>query len=128
MIQIASFIISALMGMGVGGGGLFVIYLTLCMNLPQLRAQGTNLFLFLLAGSSSLIYHLRHRKISPWQVLFAVFFGSLGAVTFSRLAQNIDPKYPRILLGILLTLSGAFTIYNALIKPFLKKFKKTLYK
>ena len=29
---IASFLISTLMGMGIGGGGLFVIYLTLCLN------------------------------------------------------------------------------------------------
>ena len=46
---ILPFLISALMGMGVGGGGLLIIYLTLYLNLPQLTAQGTNLLLFVLA-------------------------------------------------------------------------------
>ena len=37
--SIAALIISALSGMGVGGGGLFVIYLALLTDTPQLAAQ-----------------------------------------------------------------------------------------
>ena len=116
------------MGMGIGGGGLFVIYLTLCLDFPQPLAQGTNLLFFVIAGASSLIYHLIKRKIYPWQIGIMVLFGSLGSIIFSRYANIIDPKYPRIALGILLITSGVITLYNNILKPLIKKFKKTLYK
>ena len=44
-----TFLLAALSGMGVGGGGLFVIYLSLFTNTPQLTAQGMNLLFFLLS-------------------------------------------------------------------------------
>ena len=128
MVIIASFLIAALMGMGVGGGGLFVIFLTLCLDYPQPLAQGTNLLFFVITGGCALIYHLRKRKIYPWQVILSLVLATLGSLLFSRLANNIDPKYPRICLGILLISSGIYSIYNSLIKPPIKKFKKPLYK
>ncbi|MBQ8146915.1 MAG: sulfite exporter TauE/SafE family protein [Clostridia bacterium] len=122
------FLISALMGMGVGGGGLFVIYLTLCLNFPQLLAQGTNLCLFIIAGVSSLFIHLKKRKIDLKQVLIMITLGCIGSVLSSSLVNSLDPKYARYALGALLVVSGLITLYNNLIKPLLKKFKKTLYK
>ena len=43
---IISFICALLAGMGVGGGGILIIYLTLFKNLPQATAQGINLLFF----------------------------------------------------------------------------------
>ncbi len=121
------FLISALMGMGVGGGGLFVIYLTLYLCYPQILAQGTNLLFFIIAGVASLFYHFKKRHIILWQVVLMVIFGSGGSILFSKLALSLDPKYPRIALGILLVISGLITLFN-IIKAKRKKFKKTLYK
>jgi uncharacterized membrane protein YfcA len=116
---IASFLISALMGMGIGGGGLFVIYLTLCLNFEQILAQGTNLIFFIISALFSLFIHLRKRKIRFLQVGALILFGSLGSLMFSHLANLIDPKTPRIALGILLISSGIYTIITNTI------FKKT---
>ena len=52
-IAIASFIIALLSGMGIGSGGLLVIYLTLLEKVPQLTAQGINLLFFIFASASS---------------------------------------------------------------------------
>ena len=41
--MIAAFGIAVLSGMGVGGGGLFVLYLAFFTDLPQAVAQGNNL-------------------------------------------------------------------------------------
>ena len=125
---IATFLISALMGMGVGGGGLFVIYLTLCLGYEQMIAQGTNLLFFLIAGIASLFYHFKKRRIILWQVILMITFGSVGSILFSKLALSLDPKYPRIALGILLIISGLIVIVNIITKDVRKKFKKTLYK
>ena len=125
---LATFLISALMGMGVGGGGLFVIYLTLCLSYPQILAQGTNLFFFVIAGVASIFYHFKKRQIVLWQVCLMIIFGSGGSILFSKLALSLDPKYPRIALGVLLVISGLITLFNIIIKAKRKKFKKTLYK
>ncbi len=128
MSFIIVFLISTLMGMGVGGGGLFVIYLTLCLNFPQLLAQGTNLCFFIIAGVFSLFIHLKKRKINLKQVLIMITLGCIGAIISSLLVNSLDPKYARYALGALLIVSGFITLYNNLIKPLIKNFKKTLYK
>ena len=113
---IASFLISALMGMGVGGGGLFVIYLTMYLSYPQGLGQGTNLLFFALAGGFALIYHLKKRKISPLYSIIMISFGGLGSIIFSHLLNFIDTGYAKIALGMLLVFSGAVSLYKLFIK------------
>ncbi len=109
---IVCFLISTLMGMGVGGGGLFVIYLTLCLNYPQILSQGTNLVFFILSVFASLFIHFKKRSINMKQVGTIIAFGSLGSLLFSRLANHVSPSIPKTVLGVLLITSGIFTIYN----------------
>ena len=116
------------MGMGVGGGGLLIIYLTLYLNTPQLLAQGTNLSLFIVAGVGSILIHLKKRNIRPWQIVSGITFGAMGSFLSSLLLNGIDPKYVKIALGVFLIISGFLSLYNTLIKRVRKKFKKTLYK
>ena len=127
MRYIILFLISALMGMGVGGGGLFIIYFTLLLDFPQLLGQGTNLLLFTIAAGSALVLHIKNRRVNFKQAVTMSVFGILGGLCSSALALNIDPRYPRIALGALLVFSGISTLYN-IIKTKVKKFKKTLYK
>jgi len=117
-----------LMGMGVGGGGLLIVYLTFYLDTPQLLAQGTNLALFIIAGVGSLLIHLKKRKIRPWHVVSGITFGAMGSFFSSLLLNNVDPKYAKTALGVFLIISGFLSLYNALIKRVRKKFKKTLYK
>ena len=112
MRYIIPFLISALMGMGVGGGGLFVIFLTLCLNFGQINAQGTNLLFFILAIIASIFVHIRKRKIYAKQVLVMILFGAIGSLIFSSLANHISPEIPRKMLGGLLILGGGFSLFN----------------
>ncbi len=109
---IVGFLVSVLMGMGVGGGGLFVIFLTLCLNFGQINAQGTNLLFFILAILASIFVHIKKRKIYFRQVLVMALFGAVGSLIFSSLANHINPEIPRKMLGGLLILGGAFSLYN----------------
>ena len=111
---IVGFLVSVLMGMGVGGGGLFVIFLTLCLNFGQINAQGTNLLFFVIAIISSFFVHIKKRKIYPRQVLIMIIFGSLGSVAFSFLANHVNPTVPRKMLGGLLIIAGGLSIHKCL--------------
>ena len=43
---VAAFFIALLSGLGIGGGGLFTVYLAFVGGAPQLSAQGFNLIFF----------------------------------------------------------------------------------
>ena len=59
---IAGLLCAVLAAMGVGGGGLLVIYLTLVKELPQLYAQGINLLFFLPSALVSLLFKIKLLK------------------------------------------------------------------
>ena len=84
---VASFIIAALSGLGVGSGGLFVIWLTLAVGTPQLAAQGLNLFFFIFSAGSSLIIHINRRKILWGAVAFLTVLGIIGSLLGSFIAM-----------------------------------------
>ena len=115
-IIIISLIIATLSGMGVGGGGLLVIYLTLFENIDQIVAQGTNLCFFVLVALSSTIYSVKNKKI-VWKTtliisLIGVFFSLIGA----WIAGIINPKILRKIFGLMLILSGSVSLFSTFSK------------
>lgn len=104
------FLIATLSGMGIGGGGLFVIYLSLFTATPQLTAQGINLLFFLLCASASLLFHLQKRKIYFVAVAIMAGAGILGTLLGSSLAEQIDENLLRKFFGIMLVIGGIITL------------------
>lgn len=102
----AAFCISALSGMGVGGGGLFVIYLVWVMDTPQLTAQGINLLFFLFSAGASLLIHLQKRKMFALPILLMALFGVLGSLFGSQLATLVEEGILRKIFGTMLVISG----------------------
>ncbi|MBR2388602.1 MAG: sulfite exporter TauE/SafE family protein [Clostridia bacterium] len=109
---IVAFIISVLSGLGVGGGGLFVIYLALFTNTPQLTVQGINLAFFLFSASASLVIHLQKRRIFFLAVCIMSLFGIAGAIAGSFLSSKIDESLLRKAFGVMLVLSGSISLFK----------------
>ena len=65
----ASFFIALLSGLGVGGGGLFVVFLNLFTELSQLTVQGINLLFFIPIGILALIIYTIKKQIK-WKAVF----------------------------------------------------------
>lgn len=98
--------IAALAGMGIGGGGLLVIWLVLIRGMPSTAAQGINLLFFILSAACALPVH-RKRRILPrpligWLLLAAVPGVFLGC----RLADCLSQDDARRCFGYFLLLSG----------------------
>lgn len=121
---VAAFFIAIMVGMGIGGGGFLVIYLTLCMNYPQIIAQGTNLLFFIICGASSLFIHQRKRNLFSRELAFITALSIPGTLIGSHLANTVDPKIPKIALGILLTVSGSITLIKIIKQMISEKNKK----
>ena len=103
---IAAFVIAALSGMGVGGGGLFVVFLALFSELPQITIQGINLLFFIFSSGSAVLIHLSRRQIFGKAVLTMVSFGALGALAGSALTALLPAQLLRRLFGVLLVITG----------------------
>ena len=105
-----SSVISALSGMGVGGGGLFVIYLSLMTDTPQLVAQGQNLLFFLFSAGSSMLVHLQKRRLFPPLILLMSLCGVAGALLGAGLSLHVSGSLLRKLFGGMLIAGGIVTL------------------
>ncbi len=110
MNAVTSFLIAVLSGLGVGSGGLLVIYLTLVEKVPQLTAQGTNLIFFILASLSSLIFNLSKRRIPFGAVAIMAVLGICGSLVGTRLATLFSPEILKKIFGFMLVGSGIYSL------------------
>ncbi len=105
------FLFSALSGMGVGGGGLFVVYLSVFKNIPQFICQGVNLAVFIFSSASSGAVNFRKRMINYPLCLFLSLCGCVGALLGSGLAEMINGNILRLLFGIFLLAAASMSLY-----------------
>ncbi|MBQ8510862.1 MAG: sulfite exporter TauE/SafE family protein [Clostridia bacterium] len=107
---IVGFFVAVLSGLGIGGGGLLVIWQVLVRGVEQLEAQGVNLVYFLFSSGAAMLVHMTKRRL-PWRLIGAlVLVGAIGALAGSALARAADPGVVRKCFGWLLVASGVMAI------------------
>lgn len=104
--------IGILAGLGVGSGGLLIVYLTLADGVGQLAAQGINLAVFVFALGAAMAVHLHRRSLSPAILGTVVLFGAGGAAVGSLLAALTEGGLLRIGLGVLLLVMGTVALFR----------------
>lgn len=92
--------------MGMGGGGILIIYFAIFTSLPQSMAQGINLLFFIPIGIFSVIVYWRKRMIR-WKIALPfALFGIMGALLGSYCSSFVDNSILSKLFGGLLVLMG----------------------
>ena len=109
-IAIAAFVIALLSGMGVGSGGLLVIYLTFVEKVEQLTAQGINLLFFVFSAASSLLLHITRRQLYAGVILILSICGIIGSLLGSTVAAKLPSHILSKIFGIMLTASGILSL------------------
>jgi uncharacterized membrane protein YfcA len=107
---IAAFVIALLSGLGVGGGGLFTVYLALVADMPQLAAQGLNLLFFLFSSGASVTVQLFRRRIRYSAVGIMIVSGIAGVLLGTLLSGFIGGEWLRRLFGIMLMSGGILSL------------------
>ena len=107
---LVSFGIALLSGLGVGSGGLLVIYLTLFCAVPQLQAQGINLVFFLFSAGASMLVHLTKRRLAYGLCILLIVSGIPGTLIGSSLAAVLPAAMLRRLFGAFLVTAGLITL------------------
>ncbi len=95
-----------LAGIGVGGGSLLILWLTLMLQIPQPTARSMNLLFFLAAAGAVSIFRWRKGTLHLKPLLLAILCGCITAALFAWFSTQIDVENFRKLFGILLLITG----------------------
>jgi len=109
---IAAIIIAILSGLGVGSGGLLVIWLTEICGVDPIQARGMNLLFFVFSATSALLFHLKRRKIDLKLSLFLSLFALFGTLAGALIGRAIEPVFLRKIFGGMLVLSGIYALFG----------------
>ena len=108
---IAGFFAGLIGALGLGGGGVLVMFLTVFAGVGQLKAQGINLLFFIPVGLFALYFHIR-AKLVIWRVaLPAIAAGLIGAFLGALLTGLLGADVVRVIFGIMLLVLGAWELF-----------------
>lgn len=112
MDSVIGFFAGAAGGMGVGGGGILLLYLTAFAGTEQLSAQGINLVFFLPTAASALIMHIKNGFVKWRSAAIAVLCGIPGVFLGSYIAGSIDKTLLRGAFALLLLAIGLKELFR----------------
>jgi uncharacterized membrane protein YfcA len=111
---IISFLAAVLSGLGVGSGGLYLLYLTDVLGTPQYTAQGQNLIFFSVSTLAATLTSVLHGRLPLFRLLPVLLGGSVGCLLGSLLTRLVPAEGARHLLGLFLLSCGLFTLFRML--------------
>lgn len=106
-IIIVSAVLGFLSGLGVGGGSLLILWLTLIENVPQEAARSINLLFFLPTALISSLFRWKKGNLRLDKVLPGILGGVAAALLFTWFSRYISSDALKMPFGILLLVTGA---------------------
>lgn len=103
---IAAFLSGVAGAMGLGGGGVLVLYLTLYRKLNQLKSQGINLLFFIPCSIVALIMHTKNKLIAWKDIIPFIIGGIIGVLIGITVINYIKTKLITKLFAALLITMG----------------------
>ena len=70
-------------GMGLGGGAVLIIYLTVFKDTPQLKAQGINLLFFIPIATVAVIIYAAKKQITTLPIVAGGIIGAVAGFLFT---------------------------------------------
>lgn len=99
-------LLGTLAGLGVGGGSILLLWLTLVEKIPIEQARIYNLLFFLPTASIVGFHAVKSSRIRVKEILPAVIGGCIAAVLCSKLQTFLPIKILKRLFGIILLFTG----------------------
>ncbi len=95
-----------LAGLGIGGGSLLMLWLTLILDMSTQTARSINLLFFLPAALCACFFRWKQGSLPIRRLLGPILLGCLSAGVFSFLGTRLDTGLLRKLFGALLLVTG----------------------
>ena len=95
-----------LSGIGVGGGSLLILWLTLILNVSHPDARIINLLFFIPSALIASLFRWKQGKLDIKKVLPAIICGCISAGIFSMVGKLMNVSLLKKLFGVLLLATG----------------------
>lgn len=98
--------------LGMGGGTILILLLTIFMGLDQHVSQATNLIFFIPTSITAIIINIKNKKINwkiSWQI---IIYGIIGAIIGSIISTRLQTNNLKKIFGIFLLMISFFQIYE----------------
>lgn len=99
-------VLGFLSGLGVGGGSLLILWLTLVLGMDQTIARMMNLLFFLPAAGISCYFRWKNGTLEWKRIFPAIIAGCLGAAMGAWFAGHLDTRILKKGFGLLLMGTG----------------------
>lgn len=112
VIALVSFATGVMASLGLGGGMVLIIYLTIFAGVPQIQAQGVNLVFFVPIALISIYFHNKHHLIEWKSIVPVLITGVVSVVAFSIIANNMDNTLLQKLFGGFVIIAGVRELFS----------------
>ena len=106
VILIVGTVLGFLSGIGIGGGSLLILWLTLMLGVEPQVARSINLLFFIPSALIACCFRWKQGCLNIRQVLPAVIAGCAAAGIFSFVGMSWDTRMMKKLFGLLLIATG----------------------
>lgn len=106
VVLIIGTLLGFLAGIGVGGGSLLIMWLTLILQMPYPQARILNLLFFLPSALVASFFRWKQGALEIKKILPAILAGLVAAGAFSVLSNHIDVQLLKKAFGVLLLITG----------------------
>lgn len=103
---VAGLLTGYLAGIGVGGGSLLILWLTLVLNMNHAAARAINLLFFLCSAGAVSIFRWKQGTLNLKKLLPAILSGCVSAAVFAWISHHLDVEKLKKLFGFLLLATG----------------------
>lgn len=109
---IIGFLAGIVSGLGMGGGTILILFLTLFANVEQHIAQASNVTFFIPTAIAAIIIFIKNKKIKFKVALPICLFGIIGAILGAIISSNMEVSMLRKVFSIFLILVAIYELYS----------------
>lgn len=103
---VVGIILGFLAGIGVGGGSLLILWLTLVLNIDHSISRNINLLFFVPTAIIASFFRWKQGALDIQRILPAILGGCISAACFSLLSNRLDVSILQKMFGVLLLVTG----------------------
>lgn len=111
VVLIVGTLLGFLTGLGIGGGSLLILWLTMVLNVEPAVARGINLLFFIPSAVVACLFRIKQGSLKIRPILPAVIAGCIAAAVFSFVSTVLDVELLKKGFGIVLLAAGAREIF-----------------
>ncbi len=112
ILCVVAFLTGIAASLGLGGGLILIVFLTIFTGMSQLTAQGINLVFFIPIAILSLIFHTKNKLVVWKKILPSILFGIIGAFIGTFLANYFGSRIVSKLFSVFVLTVGIKELFT----------------